>query len=276
MIDRKDSLTIKHYSGVYDDYSSDAADFIRDNFSFTMLSSEYIYAGLHKPFGAVFVALESPNTVPVEMFVEYYDGSSWVESSYLSDETKGLSRSGFVFWDKTKMSSISIDGSERFYIRISLSANTSAMTFRGINLIMSDDSRMKANFPPITGTSFYPEGESSHLLTHVSARDEIIMELRKRYQKNNSSTADLWEKINVWDLIDLFELREAATYLALAKTFHNISDNTEDHWYEKYRHWSEKYKAAFEAAYLSIDTDDDGIDDVEEVQQTNKSGSLYR
>lgn len=277
MIDPKDILTVKHdLGGSFDDYSNDASDFIRDDFSLTLLASEYIYIGLHKPFGATYVALTTANSNSGAMTVEYYNGSGWAETSYTQDETKGLTRSGFVFWDKTAMQETTIDSKAAYYVRISIANDTSLMAFRGINLVMSDDSRMKANFPPVTNQDMYPSGENSHILTHVSARDEIIMELRKRYQKNNENLTDVWQKINVWDLIDLFELREAATYLALAKTFFNLSDNPEDHWFEKYNHWKKKYHAAFETAYLSIDTDDDGVDDDEEVQKHKVSASVYR
>lgn len=276
MIDERDKLTVKLDASGFSDLSSDAADYSRDSFNITMIMADYLYVGLDKPFGSIFAALETANSNSGNLNFEIYNGDNWVAPSFYNDESRGFNRSGFLFWGKTSMKSTTIDGIEKYYIRLSISADSTAMVFRGINLVLSDDSRMKVNFPPINSTRFYPEGESTHLITHVSARDEIIMRLRKRYRKRNNDLTDVWSKINIWDLIDLFELREAATYLALAKTFFNISDNLEDHWYDKYKHWEGKYQSAFETAYLSIDIDDDGEDDEEEIQKTKESASLYR
>lgn len=275
MIDKKDILEII-FKGDDSNLSKDGADFTRDSFSLQMLASDYLYIGHDKEFGSLYVGLDTPNVNPASLTLEVYDGASWTETSYFQDETKGLTRAGFIFWDKTGMNEIEVDGHSKFFMRLSISADSSLMSIRGMNLILSDDSRLRTNFPPINQEGFYPDGEESHLLTHVSARDEIIMELRKRYQKRNPEITDIWSKINVWDLIDIFELREAATYLALARTFHNKSDSPEDHWYQKYLHWNSKYKAAFETGYLSVDTDDDGKDDQEEKQARKQSAELYR
>lgn len=276
MINIKDMLTVLHDASGIEDYSPVAADFTRDEFSFTVLGGEHIYLGLDKPFGASYVCLTTPSTNPRTMSAQFWNGSSWVAVSYLRDETQGLTRSGFLFWDKSKMQKSAVGGKEKFYVRISLNNDSTEITFRGINLVLADDVSLRSNFPPIIGSDMYPVGESSHILTHVSARDEILMELRKRYQKHRPDSEIVWEMINVWDLIDIFELREAACYLALAKIFFNLSDNPEDHWYKKYTHWSNKYQAAFEVAYLSIDKDGDGKDDIEEVQQHKNSASLIR
>jgi hypothetical protein len=275
MIDPKMILTVKHDDGAFTDFTNEASDLTRDNFSITPLISEKIYVGYNKPFGAMFIQMETPNSTPSTLSLQVYDGSAWVTPSLVKDETAGLSRSGFILWDKVGMTQTSIDNTPKFYCRISLASDGSAISFRGINIIFSDDSRLRANYPPINSSAFYPTGETSHILTHVATRDDIIMRLRKRYQKQNDSS-DVNEMINAFDIIDIFEIREAATYLALAKIFFNMSDNDDDQWFKKYKHWNDKYNAAFETAYLSIDSNDDGIDDDEEVQAVTESPGLYR
>lgn len=275
MIDPKMLLTVKFDTGGFVDFTQKAADFTRDEFSSTLLAGEYLYLGYTKPFGSSFIKLETPNTNPAVMSIEIFDGTSWVAPDSFQDESDGLTRDGFLFWDKTSMTETIIDSNSKFYARMKLDVDSSAMTFRGIGVLFSDDSRLRANFPPINSTSFYPDGEDSHVLSHQASRDEIILRLRKRYQKRNTSL-DVNIKINAFDIIDIFEIREAATYLCLAKIFFNIFDNEEDQWYKKYKHWKGKYEAAFEVAYLGMDLDDDGVDGDEEIQKPKESASMYR
>jgi hypothetical protein len=67
--------------------------------------------------------------------------------------------------------------------------------------------------------------------------------------------------------MDVFEIREAAIFLALSKIFFNLSDSPDDHWWIKYREYADKYEAKMTVARLSIDTDDDGITDEDEKQR---------
>lgn len=275
MVDPNMILTIKLDAGGFVDHSQKLSDLTRDDVTFTMLSGEDFYVGNGKPFGAAYCHFTNPSTTNQVMTLEVWNGTTWVTPSLVQDETQGFTRSGFIFWDKTDMVLKAVDSVSKFYIRINFGSATSAMVMRGFNLVFSDDSRLRTNFPPINSTSFYPEGESSHILTHVAVRDEIIMRLRKRYQKRNDSS-DVDQMINAFDLINIFEIREAATYLCLAKTFFNIFDNEQDKWYKSYQHWKGKYEAAFETSWLSMDLDDDGIDDDVEIQAPKESARLIR
>lgn len=271
MIDSRTKLTVLHDdNSVFADYTREAADYLRDSFSTTLVAAEdYIYIGYRKPINAVYVELETANTNSNTMSVEIYDGTSWV-STDLHDETNGLTRSGFLTWDKTDMSNTTINSEDKYWVRLKPDADHTATTFRGINLVFADDQMMKSEFFEIDNSSLLPTGESSHVTTHVAARNMIVQSLRNLgYIKENATTGE--QNIDQWDLHDIYEIRQGAMYLALSKIFFNLSDSVDDNWWQKYREYNDKYEEAMRLARLSMDLDDDGVEDTEEKRQPMQS-----
>ena len=90
MIDPLSKLTVFHDdNSVFADYSNEAADYIRDDFSVELIAAEdYLYMGFSKPFNAAYVAITTANTNANTMAMEYYDGTSWV-SRAVTDDTSG-------------------------------------------------------------------------------------------------------------------------------------------------------------------------------------------
>lgn len=264
MIDPTTKLTVLHDdNGSFIDYSNDACDYLRDNFNTTLIAAEdYLYIGYSKPFHTVFVKIITANINSNSFTLEYYNGTSWVSGS-INDETKGFTRSGFMSWDRSVMNSVSVNSIEKYYIRIKPSADHSATTIRGINLIFADDNALKQEFFEVDNSSLLPPGESDHTVHHVAARNSIIQSLRNlQYIKVNADG----EFVNMtqWDLFDLFEIKQAATMLALSKIFFNLSDSIDDQWWAKYREYNDKYEEAFRLARITLDKDDDGIEDADE------------
>jgi hypothetical protein len=267
MIDPNAKFTvIKSDNGAFLNVTNAAADFTRDNFLFTMVAAEdYIYVGLDKPFNALYVEFVTPNINPADLTVEVYNGSSWVTASP-DDETNGFTRSGFIFFDKSAMLKTSVNANERYYVRLVPSVDTTAMSFRGINMIFADDSDMVSEFPEILNSNLLPAGQTSHILTHVASRNHILHNLRNHYSKAGVNDSAL-KKINQFDLIDVLEVREAAMFLALSKIFFNLSDAPDDNWWTKYKEYADKFEEKMTLARLSIDENNDGVDDAGEVQQ---------
>ena len=261
MIDSRTKLTVLHDdNSVFANYTREAVDFTRDPFSAALVSAEdYLYVGYTKPFGSTFTELTTPNTNSNEFTAEYWDGTAWA-SLDLHDETNGFTRSGFMTWDKSDMNSTTVNSLDRYWIRLRPDADHSATTFRGLNLVFSDDSTMKNEFFEIDNSSLLPSGESSHITTHVAARNTIIQQLRNQgYIKDNATTGEA--NMNQWDLHDVYEVRQAAMYLALSKIFFNLSDSVDDNWWQKYREYNDKYEESMRLARLSFDLDDDGTED---------------
>ncbi len=277
MIDRNAKLTILHdNNSVFTDHSDNAADYIRDNFSIDLNATEdYLYIGFDRPFGAVYNEIVTPNTNAGDFAAEYWDGDSW-ESLEITDESKNYIRSGYIFWDRPDdWAQETIDSIEQYYIRIRPSVDHSATSMRGINLVFSDDTALKREFFEIDNSDLLPPGESSHITSHVAARNSIVQRLRNLdYIKFDSNS----NRINItqWDLHDIFEVREAATHLALSKIFFNLSDNDEDMWWRKYREYSDKYEEAFRLVRLSIDNNNDGETDSSETLAQKKPFRFLR
>lgn len=267
MINPKTKLSVLHDdNSVFTDHSESAADYIRDDFSLDLSSTEdYLYLGYSKPFSASYAALTTANTNANTLAAEYWDGDSW-ESLDLTDESKGLTRSGFLFWTKpSDWASTSVNSESAYWIRLRPSADHSATDVRGVNIVYSDDTMLKSEFFEIDNSNLLPPGENSHITKHTSARNEIVQRLTNMgYLTIDASNTQ--DSLDQWDLIDIFEVRQASTYLALSKIFFNLSDSIDDHWWNQYLSYKAKYEEAFKLSVLSIDSDNDGIDEDDEVQ----------
>lgn len=269
MIDTRNRLSVMFHETDGDSYSSydnEAADFLRDTFSlqFTPTGSDYLYIGFTKPFGALYADMSTANTeTSSTLAAEYYDGATW-SSLTVSDETNEFQRSGFLFWDRpSDWASVAVNSISKYWIRLRPSVASSVLVFNGINILFSDDHQLQAEFYEITNSNLIPAGQTTHITTHVASRNYIMQKLRNDgYIKLDSN--NLYENITPWDLLDIFEVRQAATFLALSKIFFNLSDSPDDNWWTKYREYQDKFEESFRLAKLSIDYDDDGVIDNDE------------
>lgn len=267
MIDSRIQLTVFHDAdSTFTDHSYGAADFSRDPFSLTLNSAtSYLYVGYYKPINALYFELATPNGNAASLTFEYYNGTAWTALT-VRDETNGLTRSGFILWDRPAlMASTTINSVAKFYVRCRPSATTTAISVRGLNLVFCDDNSLKQEFYEVDNSSLIPAGQSSHIMSHVAARNQIMQELRnKGFVKYNSATGE--ESLTQWDLLDIFETKEAAKYLALSKIFFSLSDQQDDNWAKKHTEYADRYDATMKALELTLDSDDDGVVDDEEVR----------
>lgn len=264
MIDPRTKLTVLHDdNSSFTDNTNKAADYTRDTFTHDLIAAEdYLYIGYTKPFAYAYVELETANTNANTFTAEVYDGTSWVDAS-MHDSTMGFTRSGYLEWDKSDMDTTTVNSLDRYWLRLKPSADHSSTVYRGINLVFSEDAAMKAEFFEIDNSNLLPTGESSHITTHVAARNTIIQQLRSQgYIKDHVTTGEA--NINQWDLHDIYEIRQGATHLALSKIFFNLSDSVDDNWWQKYKEYQDKYEESMRLAKLTLDLDDDGAEDTDE------------
>jgi hypothetical protein len=148
------------------------------------------------------------------------------------------------------------------------------MVVNGLNIVFSDDQDLKRELYEIE--KFLPVGVNSHILSHVSARDEIIQELRAdgRYKKD-FSTGKL-KDITAFDLLDISQVNTASKYLTLSKILFSVSDNPEDFYSVKANHYRGLYNKSMKTFYLSVDVDDDGKVDNSENMASNNGGLVRR
>lgn len=272
MIDPANKLYVFHDdNGSFSDHSDSAADYVRDEYSVQMVAAEdYMYFGFDRPFGSIYNEIVTANSNSNSLSLEYNNGTSWV-SLGLTDETNGMTRSGYMIWSRpSDWAASTVNSQEAFYVRIRPDVDHTAVSIRGQNLVLSDDNMLKQEFFEIDNINLLPPGESSHIVNHVAARNKLVQSLRNRgYIKTDSSS----NKVNLtyWDILDIFEVRQAATMLCLSTIFFNLSDSTEDNWWQKYREYQDKYEESFRLVTLSIDNDNDGLADDDETAKQFKS-----
>jgi len=259
-------------NAVFTDHTFSASDYLRDSFSMQLATgTDFLYLGYRKPFNSVYWNYITPNTNALALLsAEVFDGANWIAVE-ISDETLDMSRDGYIFWDvpdkdeDAENYEVTINGQSAFFIRFAVAANQSAMTVQAANLIFADDQMLKQEFFEIDNSDLLPSGQTTHIATHVSTRNRILHEFNKLGYEVSKNTASSRKKLDQWDLFDIFEIRQAAAYLTLSTVFFNLSDSIEDHWWIKYKEYEKKFGEAMRLARLSVDFDDDGREDDDEI-----------
>lgn len=278
MIKINEKLTVLHdNNSIFADLTNEMIDFTRGTASLTFITAEdSIYIGFSKPINTFFVEMSTVNANSATMTLKYYNGTAFTAAAGFFDDTNALFRSGFVSWDRnqTDETVTTINTVELFWYKLDLNADSSALVLKGLNIVYSDDQDLKREIFEIN--KFLPSGETSHILSHVAARDEIIQSLRAdgRY-KEDLSTGRL-KDITAFDLLDISQVKLASTYLVLAKIYMASSDSVDDIHMVKHGIYRSLYNGAMKTMYLNIDEDNDGISDYEEELGQNSVRMIRR
>ena len=242
--------------GVETNYSADAQDFKRDSFTVTLTIDDFIYVGYHKPINALYFHILQANTISSSLSFEYYSTSGW-KALEVADDTRAFSRSGFVTWERVEdAADITVGGIEGCYVRLAANDDIDPVEFQAINLVFSDDNDVCSEVPALIDACFYPQGQNSHILQHVAAKNYIMGRLRSLGYIKHTESGE--QNINEWDVLDIYELRQASTYYAISQIYFNLSDTADDQYWAKYREYEQKFEEAFALGRLRIDLDDDG------------------
>jgi len=231
------------------------SNFLSTGFTEDLLTTDSIYVGYYKPIGQLYLEL-APHLVENEISVEYWDGSSWSAIDVI-DRTFGLKKSGFITWERN------IDDQEQhilnavvlFWYRIKITTNDiTDFNLKALNLVFSDDNDLLESYPDIM--EYLPEGKSSFVGYHQSARNYILTYLRNKGKTIKARNA--YKLLDQFDLHNFEEVRQASKYKALSMIFFNESDQVEDKWYQKAKDFDRLYSESIESDFLSIDENDDG------------------
>jgi len=257
-----EKLTVLHDNGgSFTDYSNRSVDLTRDLFSFTLTSDDYIYIGFRKPINSFFMEISGPTPTTNIISGEFYDGS-WTSLAGFFDESSGFKRSGFISWDRGQSGEVvtTVNSTELFWYRFSSDAASINLSFKGINIVFSDDNDLKREYYEIA--QFLPNGESSHIMSHVASRDHIVQSLRNGGAfKSNSGTR---KDITAFDLHDAGQIRLASTYLSLYKIFSSVIDDPDDVFRQKAQEYKNNFQFAIRTPFIDLDLDDDGVKDSSE------------
>lgn len=244
-------------NGTFKDYTLDAQDFLRDKIEEDVIALEdKFYIGLYKPFRNIYIEMDEA-LVNQEITYEYYNGTVWQPFNVI-DETKNLSRSGFVRWTPpSNWSEVNVNGLNLFWIRASLSVDAS-VSIMGANLVFSDDNELSKH--QRDALNFLAKGDKSFIAYHVSSRDEIIQRIRNSGVATRKTLKTL-NDFTKWDVLDIDQIKEAATHLCLAKINFDISEGETDKYYQKYKDHMAMFGASYKLYYRTLDLNDDGIID---------------
>ena len=265
----------------YTDRTEEAFGYDRDTFTIPIETTDFLYIGRDKPFNALYAALYTANAVSTSFTATYYNGTTWASLPLLVENTKAFSRSGFIKWTSPDdWASFAVASSTKYWMRLSVDANITAGTaLQGLNIVFADDQDLKQEDRAIL--SMLPRDENdtrvtSHILSHVAAREAIVEKLRRSGNYKTLAADGTVEGVDEWDVLDVGQVRQAATYKALSKIYYQASDSVDDIHYAKAKDYDGLFSQAMDLFLLTLDTDDDGIADSGEKAASMQSGRFVR
>jgi len=252
------------------DYTLKMFDFSASSTDFD-LSSESVFIGSDKPLKAIYIEMEAredgENEIS-ELTVKHWNGSQFIAFEQLNDQTFGLLSSGPVTWSEDiDQEKTDYDNSgEKYWLELSVSTNPVSVLINGINLVLSDDKDL--GFVPNV-SDFLPTGSTSFIAFHQEARDIIVQTLRnsgKKIAQYEPNDAIDTRQVEVFDLLDIEEFRNASKYLTLHLIYDHISKSNEDVYFQKSQRYHERFLNSFNSNLITLDLDANGKTDAGENQ----------
>lgn len=240
------------------------SNYLSDAATVSFAGGDSIDVGYYKPISDLYIDLKLPTTeTENSLSVEAYNGA-WQPVS-VEDRSNGFNRPGFIRWIKTEdQKKVLLHGKELYWYKLTLENAVSDVEINGLNLIFADDNDLKESYPDIV--EYLPEGKESFITYHQEARNYIISNLRNKGKTIRQQSR--YKMLDQFDLHNFDEVRQAAKYLALANIFFNESDAVDDKWKQKADGFWNKYSEAINLSFLSIDENDDGV------QQANEQSAI--
>lgn len=236
----KDRLTIlQNVSSTYTDLSFEAFDFLRDSFTV----SGTLYVGFEKPINALYFRTKTAASAASVVEWSYWNGS-WELIESLYDDTRGLSRDGFVQWERPEDEVVTtVENRELFWYRFEAPTSEDPIELWGVGPLFCDEHDLKAEYAYVDESLMYPNAaEPTHIGALVSARDRMLKEL----------------KASAFDIFNLSDAKDAAVMLALSIIFNAVSDSPDDKWAILSKSYEDEYRSLKAGLLLEIDQDDDG------------------
>lgn len=246
-----------------DDLSLSLENYILDDATVELLTTDSIDVGYFKPINSLFIELTA-QVIANKIEIEFWNGSSWSVVETI-DKTNGLTRSGFISWERNldTQTETTLHGKVLYWYRLKVLTNDiPALELKGINLVFSDDTDLKSAYPDVM--EYLHDGQTSFISYHQSARDFIINYLRNKGK--TVSKYGVYKMLDQFDLHNYEEMKQASKYKAMAMIFFNESDAVDDKWYQKAKDFDRLYGEAISMDFLSIDANNDGKVDESENQ----------
>lgn len=246
---------------------------------------QFLHVGYYKPFRQFYIAFEEANDVAVNLSIEYYNGTSWVELPNVVDESQDLIKSGFIYFERpADWKASTVDNDENFYIRMSVDVSLNAATsLKGVSVLLSNDDDLIGIRSNIVSKL---NNGKSWLEKHEAARKYIIQHLRNMghrkvnyndqsnsalYFNNEEKDSTYYSNLTAFDLLEPFELREAAKYKAASMIYlDELSDEEDDKYFRMGTRHSKTSDEMLNVFMLKIDVNDDGKEDLHESEGSTR------
>jgi hypothetical protein len=248
-------------NGVLSDFSTELNKYKSGTSTINLVAAQdYLYIGSRLPFNNLYIKMDTLNTNPSVMTVEYWDGDTWASVVELIDETSGFTSSGYITFapdrnsswtlDDTNYDTATITGLENItiynmhWIRLSFSVNFSSGTkIQWLGTLLSEDNDLYAEFPDFSKTSVKTSFEAgktsweeqavraSSLLVEDLIDNGIIIDagqilIRSDYKNANvQKTAELIYSAFGDDFVDQKAAAQAEYKRRLDKKIHRVDKN---------------------------------------------------
>jgi len=285
-----EQFTVKHDDGGFTDISNDVANYIRDEALVQLKTTSTLYIGYRKPFNFLFMSFLVANDQANTLTLQYHNDENDILTDVpnLDEDTEGFTRDGFIKFDRPEKDSSAatdwketiVDGVTLFWLVITTDTNHNVLTeINGIGILFADDQDLIEERRNIVSKHATNERTKTWVAKHQAARKEIVQAIRnqgrKKIKLGNILEPTRFMDITEFDFLNLDQIREAAKWLCLAKIFQNeLSDAADDKWMSLGDAFEGKYDDAFDLFLLSLDTDDDGEEDLSENQDDTKRITL--
>ena len=247
------------------DYTQEMSSFTTDTVDAEISVGQTIDIGLYKDLSEVWVELLT-NTGARSFTVKAWNGSAFAAISVVNN-TRNLTRSGsIVFGRQAKLATL--HGQSLYWYRIELVSASAApleLAIDGIGVVFSDDADLKEEVPDVA--DLLPEGKTSFINFHQAARKDIVTAMRNSGKVKVLDGAR--KNLTEFDFLDIDEVSEASKFLVLSKIYAWRSDAVDDKFFQKAEDFKSKYTDKMSLYFVSLDLNDDGIQDEDEVLDIN-------
>lgn len=247
------------------DYTPEMSSFTTDPVTEELSVGESIDIGLYKDFSEVWVELLT-NTGSREFSIKAWDGAAFSAISAV-DNTRGLSRSGSITLGR-QAKLATLHGESLYWYRLELVSAASdplELAIDGIGVVFSDDADLKEEVPDVA--DLLPEGKTSFINFHQAARKDIVTAMRNSGKVKVLDGAR--KSLTEFDFLDIDEVSEASKFLVLSKIYAWRSDAVDDKFFQKSEDFKSKYTDKMALYFVSLDLNDDGVVDEDEVLDIN-------
>jgi len=257
MLDLNEKLTIIFHNKTTGDYENKTLylNQFKEEYSHSVNFDNNIdlYIGFKKPIKNFYVHLSTPLESPIEILFEHstQNGMQTIKDVY--DETHGFSKSGFIQYKELGSSNFTVADIKCYWVKISTaSTDENELSFCAINMLLNSIYDLSAKYPQIIQEDFFLGKASLHVAIE-NARNEVLSKIIRK-----GLTAESDARLTVFDLLDVQEIREAATFLTLANIFEMVSDNADDKFSRLSKSFFKKFEASFNLYSLTIDKNQSG------------------